>query len=344
MATALETTISGTTDAAPAASSARSTRAFALAAAVTIGLSCALAGWAPLGFSIVTVFLFAGPHNWLEARYMLGRMPARWGRLRGFFITGIAGVLALTAGMAALHWLGGPLLDAEGWLLYQATWNSLLIAWIAALVLLRSRQNPRRDWNWAIPAALVLIGINWLWPLGWMLAIVYLHPLVALCFLDRELGRMRPEWQAAYRACLLLVPLGLGLLWWRLAGAPNLPGDDLLARQIAEHAGSWILEGVSTHLLVSTHTFLEMLHYGVWIVAMPLVGVAAAPWRVDNVPLARRSSMWRGIVLGAIALGAAITAALWGGFLADYALTRDVYFTVATLHVLAEVPFLLRLL
>jgi hypothetical protein len=35
---------------------------------------------------------------------------------------------------------------------------------------------------------------------------------------------------------------------------------------------------------------------------------------------------------------------LWGAFLADYPLTRDVYFTVATLHVLAEVPFLLRLL
>ena len=33
---------------------------------------------------------------------------------------------------------------------------------------------------------------------------------------------------------------------------------------------------------------------------------------------------------------------LWAFFLADYPLTRDVYFTVALLHVLAEVPFLLR--
>jgi len=42
-------------------------------------LACAsffLAGWAPLSFSIVTVFLFAGPHNWLEFRYLLTRMPA----------------------------------------------------------------------------------------------------------------------------------------------------------------------------------------------------------------------------------------------------------------------------
>jgi len=36
--------------------------------------------------------------------------------------------------------------------------------------------------------------------------------------------------------------------------------------------------------------------------------------------------------------------ALWGGFLADYPETRDIYFTVAIVHVLAEIPFLLRAL
>jgi hypothetical protein len=35
---------------------------------------------------------------------------------------------------------------------------------------------------------------------------------------------------------------------------------------------------------------------------------------------------------------------LWLCFAADYATTRDVYFTVAMAHVLAEVPFLLRTL
>lgn len=35
---------------------------------------------------------------------------------------------------------------------------------------------------------------------------------------------------------------------------------------------------------------------------------------------------------------------LWAGFLANYPLTRDVYFTLAMLHVLAEVPLLLRAL
>ena len=42
--------------------------------------------------------------------------------------------------------------------------------------------------------------------------------------------------------------------------------------------------------------------------------------------------------------GAAVMLLLWCGFLTDYPTTRDVYFTVAMLHVLAEFPFLLRLL
>jgi hypothetical protein len=37
-------------------------------------------------------------------------------------------------------------------------------------------------------------------------------------------------------------------------------------------------------------------------------------------------------------------ALLWLCFLADYPTTRDVYFTFAMAHVLAEVPFLLRTL
>jgi len=54
-------------------------RGFAGAALLLALAAALLAGWAPLGFSIVTVFLFAGPHNWIEGRYFLERLPARWG-------------------------------------------------------------------------------------------------------------------------------------------------------------------------------------------------------------------------------------------------------------------------
>jgi hypothetical protein len=38
-----------------------------------------------------------------------------------------------------------------------------------------------------------------------------------------------------------------------------------------------------------------------------------------------------------------VVVVLWVCFGLDYSTTRDIYFTVAMLHVLAEVPFLLRM-
>jgi hypothetical protein len=321
-----------------------------LVVVVTLGLAAAaavLAGWLPLTFSLVTVFLFAGPHNWTEFRYFLARMPGRWGKLRGFFLFAFGGVLALTAAFIGLRWLAPAWgWEGQGLLTLLAVWNTLLVGWIAVLVQLRSRQNPRRDWSWTVPVALGVVALAWLGPQSWGLGLVYLHPLMALWILDRELRRSRPEWRRAYHACLLLLPLLLGVLWWRLAGAPPLPGEDSdpLAMRITWHAGGGILRGVSTHLLVATHTFLEMIHYGVWLVAIPLVGIRTAPWRLRTLPMARRSWSWRVALATTLAVSAAVVLLLWACFLVDYPVTRDVYFTVALLHVLAEVPFLLRAL
>jgi hypothetical protein len=325
-----------------------SPRRSAIPAVVIAGvvlLACTLAAAAPIGFSIAIVFLFAGPHNWLEARYMLSRMPARWGPLRVYFLTGIVGAVSLTVAFAALPWLGDRFAWSDAaYATSVALWNTLLIAWVAALALMRSRQNPRRDWQWLLPVALALVALNWLWPMVWSLTLVYLHPIVALCFLDRELARQRSPWRQAYRRSLALVPIGLVVLYLTLRHAPNLPGSDVLTQAIAHHAGGGILAGVSTHLLVACHTFLEMLHYGVWIVAIPLVTMRTAPWQIDTVPLARRSPWWRRVVVAVVAFGAVVMLLLWSAFWADYPLTRNVYFTVAMLHVLAEAPFLLRLL
>jgi hypothetical protein len=313
-------------------------------AALGIALGAAvLAGWAPVRFSVVTVFLFAGPHNWLEARYFLTRLPARWGRLRGFFLLAFAGMFALTAAFAGLLWLGERGLDPETWEHGYAALNTLLVLWVALLVHLRSRQNPRRDWAWVWPAAFVLIAVAWLAPPQWGLGLVYLHPLMAFWLLDRELRRSRPRWRPAFHACLACLPLFLAALWWKLADAPPLAGTDELTERITQHAGAGLLPGVSSHLLVSTHTFLEMLHYGVWVVAIPLIGLRTAPWRLA-VPLARRGVAWRRGLAVLLAAGLCVVLALWACFLVDYATTRTVYFSVAMLHVLAEVPFLLRAL
>src|SRR3954468_2141391 len=61
-----------------------------------------LAGWIPVQFSIATVFLFAGPHNWFEARYIVGRLPARAGKLFGFFALSFVGIVGLTLSFALI--------------------------------------------------------------------------------------------------------------------------------------------------------------------------------------------------------------------------------------------------
>ncbi len=319
---------------------------FGAACAVVLACAAALAGLAPLWLSVGTVFLFAGPHNWAELRYFITRMPVRLGRSRGFFALAAVGVLGLTAVYAALSLAPGAAAWGEdGWYISLAAWNSAAVAWVVALVLVRARQTPRREWNWALPLGCLLVGVCWLAPQWFSLALVYTHPLVALWFLDRQLGRTRREWRRAYRACLLLLPPALLALWWGLAAAPPLAEDGEVALRVVQHAGAGLLTGVSTHLLVSTHVFLETLHYGVWLVGVPLVaGTGLLPWRTGNVPLVRHRRGWPRLIRALLYGGAAVVLLLWLCFLADYATTRDVYFTLAMAHVLAEVPFLLRTL
>jgi hypothetical protein len=328
-------------------------------ASILIGCACLsalMASWLPLQFSVVTVFLFAGPHNWFELRYFLMRMPVRFGKSRNFFLAAFAGIGFLTVAYVALPMLYNfrPWTD-DAWSTILASWNTALLLWLGLLVWLRGRQRVRRDWSWAIPVALALSSLNWLAPQFFSLTIVYLHPLVALWFLDRHLRRTRPEWLRAYHRCLCLLPLLLVGMFWQLAQTPALPDDNGLFWRITQHAGAQILPGVSPHLLVSVHVFLEMLHYGVWLVALPLIAPAIGAlttsprkrvpfWGSKAVPLARHPRGFPKIVGALLLMGLFVVVLLWFGFSVDYSTTRDIYFTVAIAHVLAEAPFLLRML
>src|SRR5262249_19061357 len=98
-----------------------SARTFAGITLLLAAAAAVLAGGLPLGFSIVTVFLFAGPHNWFEIRYFLSRLPARWGKLRSFFVVGLGGVGALTGLFVALPSVGRwARVDDAGWQLLMA--------------------------------------------------------------------------------------------------------------------------------------------------------------------------------------------------------------------------------
>lgn len=327
-----------------------------LFAGILIACACVsalMASWLPLQVSVVTVFLFAGPHNWFELRYFLMRLPVRFGKSRNFFLIAFAGIGFLTLTYVALPVLNSfSFWPESAWPTILASWNTLLLLWLGVLVWLRGRQRRSRDWSWAIPLALGLSSLNWLAPEFFSLGIVYLHPLVALWFLDRHLKRTRPEWLRAYRRCLCLVPLLVGGMYWQLSRTPALTDDNGLFWRITQHAGAQLLPNVSSHVLVAIHVFLEMLHYGVWLVALPLIARPQITnknprgliWNVKTVPLARHPRGFPKLVATALALGVFLVVVLWFGFTVDYATTRDVYFTVAIAHVLAEAPFLLKML
>ena len=219
-----------------------------------------------------------------------------------------------------------------------------MLLWIGALIVLRGKQNYRRDWSWAIPIVFTLCALNWLTPELFSLAIVYAHPLVALWFLDRHLRRTKPEWLTAYRRCLLLLPLFIIAMTWQLGRSTSLTDDNGLFWRITQHAGGQLLPNVSSHMLVSLHVFLEMLHYGVWIIALPLIGATGAVWNVKTIPLAQHPRGFPKLIATVMVLSFFIVALLWLGFSVNYSVTRDVYFTVAMAHVLAEAPFLMRMI
>jgi hypothetical protein len=331
----------------PTAKPAPNARVFVAIVVLCTLTAAAFASLLPLQVSIVTVFLFAGPHNWFELRYFLMRLPFRFGRSRNFFLTAFAGL-----GLLTLVYVSLPIVynatawSDDAWSTVIATWNTALLVWLGALIWLRSKQKPRANWTWLIPLGLTLCSLNWLGPNFFSLALVYVHPLIALWFLDRHLRRTRPAWSRTYRRCLCLLPLLLVGMIWQLSRSPSLADDNGLFWRITQHSGAEILPQVSSHMLVSVHLFLEMLHYAVWIVALPLIGSEAMSrfWDVKTVPLAKHPRGFPRLVAAVLVVALIVVGVLWFGFSVDYATTRDVYFTVAIAHVLAEAPFLLRMI
>ncbi len=247
----------------------------------------------------------------MEFRYFVARMPVRWGRSRTYYLVGIGGVVVLASAYLTLYFASGNWLwSGVNWELWAAVWNTGVILWGGSLFYLRGRQR-RSDWSLAIAVACLLAGAAWIAPLYWSLALVYIHPFVAMWFLERQIRRTRPEWLRAYHYCLASIPIFLLMLWASLAGRPSLSEETSLFWRIVQHAGSNVMPGVSSHLLVATHVFLESIHYFVWLLLIPLVD--------------RR-------------------AVLWFGFSIDYLTARDVYFAFAIGHVLAEFPFLVKML
>lgn len=322
-----------------------SAHVFAAIFIAACALLAAAAGSFPIGASLVTVFLFAGLHNLFEFRYFAARLPTRWGRSRSFYTLGIGGVALLTSAYLVIYFASGAWpWSSESWEVAIAAWNTALVLWVATLVHLRGRHNGNRDSSWVFPAALAVAALAWLAPVIWSLALVYLHPFVAMFFLERQIRRTRKEWIGAYRLCLATIPVFLLMLYAGLGSSPDLATETSLFWRIAQHAGADALPGLSSRFLVAAHVFLESVHYAVWILIMPLVDRRAVPWRLSDVPLYASPDGHPRLFTASLILGAFVVLALWSGFSIDYGATRDVYFAFAIAHVLAELPFLVKTL
>jgi hypothetical protein len=322
-----------------------SAQVFAFAFLAFCAFIAAIIGSFPLQLSVITIFLFAGIHNFMEFRYFVARMPVRWGKSRTFYAVGIGGVVVLSAAYLSIYFL------YDNWLwsltnvqLIVAVWNTFFVLWLGLLFYLRGRQKPKTDWSLAIAAAFLLAALAWLVPNYWSLALVYLHPFIALWFLERQIRRTRKEWLKAYHFCLASIPIFLIFLWLALANQTNLPENTPLFWRISQHAGSEILPGISSHLLVAAHVFLETIHYAAWILLIPLVDKRAIPWRLKEIPLAVNKHGFPKLVAAALIVSVGLVFALWFSFSVDYTTTRDIYFAFAIAHVLAEFPFLVKML
>lgn len=322
-----------------------SAQIFALGFLAFCALAATLIGGFPIQASIITIFLFAGVHNFMEFRYFLARMPVRWGKSRNYYAFGIGGVIILTAVYLTIYftsdnWLWG----LTDWQIVVSGWNTAFILWIGALLYLRGKQKPKTDWTLAFAAAFFLAALAWLVPNYWALSLVYLHPFIAMWFLERQLRRTKKEWLKVYHFCLATIPFFIAGLYFAFSNAPSLSEETNLFWRISQHAGSEILPNVSSHFLVAAHVFLETIHYSVWILLIPLADARAVPWNLKEIPLAVNRQGFPKIVFGVLTVSILFVLALWLGFSIDYTTTRDVYFAFAMAHVLAEFPFLVKML
>lgn len=308
-------------------------------------IAAAAIGGFPIQASIITIFLFAGIHNFMEFRYFLARMPVRWGKSGNYYAFGIGGVIILTAVYLAIYFTGDNWLwGLTDWQAVVSGWNTAFILWVGWLFYLRGKQKPKTDWTLAFAAAFFLAALAWLVPNYWALSLVYLHPLIAMWFLERQLRRTRKEWLRTYHFCLATIPFFVLILYFAFADAPRLSEETNLFWRISQHAGSEILPNVSSHFLVAAHVFLETIHYAVWILLIPLADRRAVPWNLKEIPLAVNRQGFPKLVFGVLTVSVLLVLTLWLGFSFDYTTTRDVYFAFAMAHVLAEFPFLIKMI
>lgn len=312
---------------------------FAASWLLLVVASALLAAGLPSVFSIWTVIIFGVPHNYAEFRYFLAKLPSRFGPLKPFFMTSFVGVSLLFCAEAALAisvdrgWLQPPLSRSLLW-----CWNEALILWILALSVLRYRDITRGAIALNMILAFVTTASNCLSPPMFTVVLTYLHPLLGLWILERELRRSRKSWLPTYHRCLLAVPVVVLALALCLHGSTS---DTAALRLLTlSNLGVSFFPGTSPIMFVAIYGFLQMVHYGVWVVAIPIAARSWQKWNINHLSVVRNRSRLRRLLWTAVGVATLAIPAFWLGFKFDYYTTIEIYVIVSLTHVIAEVPFL----
>lgn len=280
---------------------------------------------APLAVATISVGFLAAPHNWMEIRYIIGRLPGKLGKLRTYFWTSIIGI-----GLLGLSSFSLPFFFSD---IAYSVWNTLLVLWVTRLAQLRSQEHPRRSWPWLEPLALLVLALIWAYPMIFTLALVLGHPIMAILILGRELHAFRRPELATYRIFVIAVAIGaMGLLASLFLDASTSAGE----------IGSFMRVSADTPLFIAIHAYLELVHYMIWIGILPWLASATGRGSLKMMPALRKSALrlWgaRLLLMG----GACLAVLFWWGFHTNYYLAYSLYFQIAIFHVLVEFPFVLR--
>lgn len=308
----------------------RPLRARPLLLAAALGLAVTLR--APLGTTVIGLILFGVLHNLFELRYLasrfvLGRLSAPLAWLLAAPILAViavraAGASAVIPALAARH--------AEIALVYGSLGLAVLTARLP---------SPARGGLLLIVAAAG--AISWRWVYTHYLVLTHLHNLMPVVFLLLH----RPDnrrailgacllWAAAIPAALLSGALD-PLLDFSAAFAAG-PVDAPVAERLR---GGWAWSGASLDQvtrIAATFSFLQWMHYFIWIFYLP---------RFHEPPAQARQQLW-GLFFGPVGFAAALvfTAALVPLYVSDYLSGFRLYGTLAAFHALVEFPVLLAVL
>jgi hypothetical protein len=217
-------------------------------------------------------------------------------------------------------------------------WGTALVGWLLALVHSRGLFRTTSQRLLLYAGSALAATACWLGPEWFSIALVYLHPLISLAILDTELRRSQPDLVKPYRLGLFSASVFVFFFWWH--GSATLP-TDAIANLVLDQSGATMMPLIPSHFVISTLVFFDLLHYGVWLLAIPLMSAGWNGFQPRSVPLSTVSTLANRAISTLLLISTIGVVALWCCFSANYQLTYTVYFILAVVHVLAEMPFLI---